>query len=102
MTDESGLFVPLRSNASALLTGSPIESVRRRLKFASLYFDYVFLEAGIYKVSAGPGGWFGGISPPMEGEEPRWQTPRRRGAEQRQDFTISVGRDRGPESLLAR
>jgi hypothetical protein len=96
MTDESALFVPLRSNASALLTGSPIESVRRRLKFASLYFDYVLLEAAIYDVSAGPGGWFGGTSPPMEGEEPRWQTPRRRGAEQRQDFTISVGREQGP------
>ena len=96
MPDASALFVPLRSNGSALLTGKPIESVRRRLKFASVYFDHVLLEAGIFDVSAGPGGWLGAVRPPLDGEIPRWQTPGRRGAEQRQPFTVSIGRDQGP------
>jgi hypothetical protein len=96
MPSESALFVPLRSNGSALLTGKPIESVRRRLKFASLYFDYVLLEAGIFDMSAGPDGSSGFVRAPMDGEIPRWQTPGRRGAEQRRSFTVSVGRDQGP------
>lgn len=94
--DESALLVPLRSNGSALLTGTPVESVRKRMKFASLYFDHVFLEAGIFDMSAGPGGSSGFVRPPLDGEIPRWQTPGRRGAEQRQPFAVSVGHDQGP------
>jgi hypothetical protein len=96
MPDSSTLFVPLRSNGSALLDGKPVESVRRRLKFASVYFDCVLLEAGIFEVSAGPDGSFGAVRSPLDGELPRWQNPARRGAEQRQPFTVSVGRDQGP------
>jgi hypothetical protein len=49
MPDQSGLLVPLRSTGSALLNAKPIESVRRRLKLASLYFDHVYLEGGTYR-----------------------------------------------------
>ncbi len=48
------LFVPLRSNARALVAGSGVESVRRRLKAASILFDEIYLEAGGYIVQAGP------------------------------------------------
>ena len=89
----SALLVPLRSNGRSLLAGPSIKSVRRRLKFASLYFDQVFLEEGIFDMSAGPGGSSGFVRPPLEGEIPRWQSPASRGAEQRRSFTVSVGRD---------
>jgi hypothetical protein len=96
MPDQSELLVPLRSNGSALLTGKPIESVRRRLKLASLYFDHVYLEGGTYRLSAGPGGSSGFFEPPGDGETFRWQTPSRRGAEQRQPFTVAIGREDTP------
>jgi hypothetical protein len=99
MPSESALLVPLRSNGKSLLAGPSVESVRRRLKFASLYFDRVFLEAGIFDMSAGPGGSSGFVRPPLDGEIPRWQTPARRGAEQRRSFTLGVGRDQGPGLL---
>jgi hypothetical protein len=53
---ESTLLVPLRSNASTLLTGRPIAAMRRRLKFASVYHDRLLMEAGILKVQVCPGG----------------------------------------------
>jgi hypothetical protein len=96
MPDESLLLVPLRSNGSALLAGKPVESVRRRLKFASLYFDHIFLEGGTFRMSAGPNGSFGFAEPPKEGELARWQTPAQRGAEQRRPFTLSVGAEKTP------
>jgi hypothetical protein len=76
--NDSALLVPLRSNARALLTGTPIEAVRRRLKFASLVFDRVYLEAGVYPMHAGPGGHFGDFEEADYQNPPRWQTPRRR------------------------
>ena len=99
MPDESALLVPLRSNASALLTGKPVESVRRRLKFASLYFNHVFLEGGVFRMSAGPGGSWGVTEPPKDGETLRWQTPAQRGAEQRRPFTVSIGPESSPGVL---
>lgn len=96
MPDESALLVPLRSNANALLAGKPVESIRRRLKFASLHFDYVFLEGGVFRMSAGPGGSWGVTEPPRYGETLRWQTPAQRGAEQRRPFTVSFGPESSP------
>jgi hypothetical protein len=93
---ESALLVPLRSNGSALLTGKPIETVRQRLKFASLYFDHVLLEGGVFRLSAGPNGTWGVAEPPREGETLRWQTPAQRGAQQRRPFTLSIGREETP------
>lgn len=96
MPDESLLLIPLRSNGSALLAGNPVESVRRRLKFASLYFDHIFLEGGVFRLSAGPSGSFGFAEPPRDGEVARWQTPGQRAAEQRRPFTLSVGTEETP------
>jgi hypothetical protein len=56
--EESILVVPLRSNASTLLTGAPVVSVRRRLKFASLFYDRLFIESGVLRLQAGPDGRF--------------------------------------------
>ena len=77
---ESVLVVPLRSNASTLLAGAPIAAMRRRLKFASLFYDRLFLETGIFRVNAGPHGSSSFIVPPTEGDPPRWQTPAERRA----------------------
>lgn len=96
MPEESLLLIPLRSNGNALLAGKPVESVRRRLKFASLYFDHIFLEGGTFRMSAGPDGSFGFAEPPREGEVARWQTPQQRGAEQRHPFTLSAGEETTP------
>jgi hypothetical protein len=51
---ESALLVPLRSNAHTLLAGAPVAAMRRRLKWASILFDRVYLEAGILHAQAGP------------------------------------------------
>lgn len=93
---ESVLLVPLRSNGSVLLNGRPVEAVRRRLKLASLSFDRVYLEDGTYRLRAEPGGSQGRPGRPGEGEPARWQTPARRGAEQRRSFTVAPGRRAAP------
>lgn len=54
--NESILYVPLRSNAKTLVTGKPIAAVRRRLKYASVFNDQVFLESGVSRMQAGEGG----------------------------------------------
>ncbi len=78
MTNEhSVLFVPVMSNAHTLLTGAPVAALRNRLKFASIFFDRIALQAGILKRWAGPGG--GARSVDVIEEAPRWQTPSQRG-----------------------
>jgi hypothetical protein len=89
--NESVLVVPLRSNASTLLTGAPIAAMRRRLKFASLFYDRIFLETGILRVHAGPDGSSSFIVPPTEDNPPRWQTPAERRAGTGVTFAIAVG-----------
>jgi len=89
----SALFVPLRSNASTLLTGAPIAAMRRRLKFASLFYDHLYLEWGVLRVQVGPHGGSSFLSPPTDQRPARWQTPRQRhGAEQR-PFQLSIGKE---------
>ncbi len=61
--DESALFVPLRSNANTLLTGRPIVAMRTRLKYASVFYDRLYLEAGILHMQAGPNGAAASWSP---------------------------------------
>jgi hypothetical protein len=94
--DRSALLVPLRSNASSLLTGTPVAAIRRRLKFASLFFDHIYLEWGVYRTQAGPHGHFGVIEEPRPENPPRWQTPGERGANQRASFTVGFGREDTP------
>jgi len=54
--DDSVILFPLQSNGYGLLAGAPVEAVRRRLKFASVMYEDVLLEAGSFVVEAGPAG----------------------------------------------
>lgn len=96
--NESLLVVPLRSNASALLAGAPIAAMRRRLKFASLFYDRLLLETGIFRVQAGPRGSSSFIVPPSDNDPPRWQTPAERHAATGVTFAVAVSPESGPDS----
>jgi hypothetical protein len=73
MSTERVIFFPARSNAASLVRGMPVESIRRRLKLASLMYDHVYLEAGVTEISAGPGGSFAVSTPPFS-KPVTWQT----------------------------
>jgi len=45
--------VPLRSNAKTLVTGMPIAALRRRLRYASVFYNALFRESGILRMEAG-------------------------------------------------
>ncbi|MGO8896695.1 MAG: hypothetical protein ACLQB1_44420 [Streptosporangiaceae bacterium] len=89
--DESVLVVPLRSNAHTLLAGAPVAAMRRRLKFASLFFDKLYLEAGVFRMDAGPTGYFDTLEPARDGT--RWQTAAQRSAAQASSFGLAMGRE---------
>jgi hypothetical protein len=93
--DETTFLVPLRSNASTLLTGAPIAAMRRRLKFASLLYDRVVLEVGLLRLHAGAGGSFAVVEYGELGSA-RWQTPAQRGSDQASSFQLNVGRETTP------
>jgi hypothetical protein len=92
------LVVPLRSNAYTLLTGAPIAAMRRRLKFASLFYDRLILETGIFRVHAGPTGSSSFIVPPTEQDPPRWQTPAERHAATGEPFTVMLTAEGRPDA----
>lgn len=94
--DESALLVPLRSNASTLLTGAPIASFRRRLKYASVIYDRVLLEGGVLRQDAGPDLAFSVVEPYNPQDPPRWQTPAHRSAAHKTPFQLAVGREITP------
>jgi hypothetical protein len=94
--NESALFVPLRSNARTLVTGTPIAALRRRLKYASVFYDQLFLEAGVLRMQAGEGGSSAFVVPATADRPARWQTPRQRQQAQKSPFQISVGRETTP------
>ena len=93
---EPALLIPLRSNGSSLLNGQPVESVRRRLKYATLSYERVLLEAGIYRLQAGPGGSWSVLQPPQYETEPRWQTAAHRHAAKATSFGLDMGRELTP------
>lgn len=95
---ESILVVPLRSNAYTLLTGKPIATIRRRLKFASLFYDRLLLETGIFRVNAGPSGSSSFIVPPTEEDPPHWQTPAERHAGTGVPFVVMITPDGRPDA----
>jgi hypothetical protein len=66
--------VPLRSNARTLVAGGAVAAMRERLKYASLFYDSLLLESGIFRVQAGPTGSSSFIVPPAAEDPPRWQT----------------------------
>jgi hypothetical protein len=81
----STLVFPLRSNGKSLLAGAPVNSVRGRIKYASLFYDRVLLEGGVHSLQAGPNGFFSAVHPADPSFPPHWQTPaERRQAEARQ------------------
>jgi hypothetical protein len=94
--NESVLFVPLRSNASTLLAGAPVAAFRRRLKFASLFYDRLYLEAGVLRLQAGPNGHFSTIALAPANELPRWQTPSGRHAVEQAPLHVAIGRESVP------
>ncbi len=93
--DASVMVVPLRSNAHTLMT-PPIAAMRRRLKFASLFYDYLLLESGILWVQAGPTGSSSFIVPPSDEDPPRWQTAAERHAASGAPFVIAITPDNTP------
>jgi hypothetical protein len=96
-TTKTILVMPLLSNAKAMVTGRPIEAVRRRLKFASVFYDSVYLEAGTARISAGPHLSAKFKTPRVEPEVSiSWQTPAQRARTQRGPFSIGVGREDRP------
>jgi hypothetical protein len=70
--------------------------MRRRLKFASLFYDRLFLETGILRVHAGPRGSSRFIVPPTPDDPPRWQTPAERRAGTGATFAVAVSPDGRP------
>lgn len=88
------LYFPLASNAHSLLAGRPVESVRARMKAASLLYDRVYVEAGSLTIQAGPYGastWRSGPEP-----EDAWQTARARKLSQQSSFSISIAAETVP------
>jgi len=94
--NESALYVPLRSNAKTLVTGRPIAALRRRLKYASVFHDRLFLESGVLRLQAGEGGSSSFVEPATTDRPARWQTPRQRQLAQQSSFQIAVGSETTP------
>jgi hypothetical protein len=94
----SVLVVPLRSNASTLVAGAPIAAMRRRLKFASLFYDRLFLESGILRIQAGPRGSSRFLVPPSKDDPPRWQTPAERRAATGATFVVAMRPEDAPDA----
>ena len=92
----SVIVFPVRSNAKSLVTGSPLASVRRRLKLASVLYDSVLLEGGQAIIQAGPTGGSCMWHPSQPDEEVRWQSPSARSAGQRSSFQILMGAEATP------
>lgn len=83
---ESTLYVPLRSNAKILVTGTPVATLRRRLKYASILHDQLILEPGALHMKAGLQGWV--IEPRYD--QATWQTPRQRHVAEQERFGVRV------------
>ena len=66
--------MPLRSNAKALVAGAPVAALRRRLKYASVFQDQLFLESGVLQIEAGEGG-SSIFAPPVTLDRSAWLAP---------------------------
>lgn len=94
--DESTLLVPLRSNANTLVAGAPIAAFRRRLKYASIFYDRLLLEGGVLRLDAGPTLSFSAVEPYNKQDPPRWQTAVARHTAEQTQFQLAVGREDAP------
>lgn len=91
------ILFPLRSNAKSLVAGRGVESVRRRLKIASILFDRVMLEGGSTAIHAGPTAsqrWHAGFD--LQRMRSNWDTSTARARARGQTFTIAVGAETVP------
>jgi hypothetical protein len=88
--DESTILVPLRSNGSTLLNGAPVAALRRRLKYASIFFERLLLESGMLLMNAGPSQSV--LIGPFNQEGPhRWQTGAARHGAKKHRFFVAMG-----------
>ncbi|MGD0985867.1 MAG: hypothetical protein ABSA65_18980 [Acidimicrobiales bacterium] len=90
------LVVTLGTNAHTLLAGAPVDSVRRRLKLASILYDRVLLEDGTFRAQAGPGGSSAFRHATAVGESPSWQTAHQRSVVKGKTFGITAGLEPAP------
>lgn len=88
---ERQLSVPLRSNACQLLAGAPVDTIRRKLKFASVVYDRLLLEGGALSIEAGEGG-----SSTFTVSDVDFQTAAQRRAGMRAGFSLAIGREDVP------
>jgi len=72
--------------------------MRKRLKYASLFYDSLLLESGIFRVQAGPTGSSSFIVPPAAEDPPRWQTVAERRAATGATFVVAVSPDGAPDA----
>ncbi len=87
------VFFPLATNAHALVTGSPVGSVRSRMKTASLLYDRVYLEGGSMSIQAGPQGASSLRQKHNPGRPAAWQTPKGRKRGQDAPFSLAIARE---------
>ena len=90
------IYFPLASNAYSLVAGSPVASVRGRLKLASLLYDSIFIEAGSLEIQSGPSGSFTHRRAASVDASEKWQTSRSRHLAQSAPFAISIAPETTP------
>src|ERR1700689_4542742 len=93
---EQAVVFPLRSNAKSLVAGGPVDSVRRKIKYASLFYETVLLEAGVLRLQAGLSGHFSVVEPARQDCPPVWESAAARWKAQQQPFVASMGRETIP------
>ncbi len=89
-------FFPVASNAHALVAGAPVESVRARLKVASLLYEEVLIETGRRLITAGPEASLVLRMPYTTGQSPSWETARHRHTAQAGPFKLAMGPAKAP------
>jgi len=90
------IYFPLASNAHSLVIGRGVESVRGRLKLASILYDNVVLEAGGSSIQAGPTASMHFVHSPRPGDPESWQTSKERGVAQSGPFALSMASEETP------
>jgi hypothetical protein len=90
---ESTLVFPLRSNGKSLIAGAGVNSVRTRIKYASLFYERILLEGGVHSLMAGPNGFFSSVFPADPSFPPHWQTTAERRRAQARQIVVTMGRE---------
>jgi hypothetical protein len=88
------IYFALGSNAHSLVAGKPVNSVRARLKLASLLYDEVYLEGGSRRIQAGPTAAISMTQPDIE--DPGWQSASERSRGQSASFYLQIAPEASP------